>query len=107
MQKSEKKTALCERKRKERLDLVETYRDKLQERDAELVDLDADAKEWITNLAKAKEDRNRIAAVRSGSTPQHSGFQKGVRDGPVMVGLDMANKIEGTLQQIGLPTRPR
>ena len=71
------------------MDLAESYLDKLQERDAELVDLDADAKEWITNLAKAQEDRNRIAAVLSGSTPQHSGFQKDVRDGPVMVRLDM------------------
>ena len=88
------------------MDLAESYRDKLQERDAELVDLDADAKEWITNLAKAKEDRTRIAAVLSGSTPQRSGVQKAVRDGPVMVSLDMANKIQGTLQQIGAAFPP-
>ena len=53
-QKFENNAVLFQRKRKERLDLAESYRDKLQERDAELVDLDADAEEWIINLAKAK-----------------------------------------------------
>ena len=88
------------------MDLAEFYRDKLQERYAELVDLDADAKEWIPNFAKAKEDRTRIAAVLSGFTSQHSEIQKAVRDGPVMVSLDMANKIQGTLLQIGAAFPP-
>ena len=52
------------------------------------------------------EDRKRIAAVLSVSTPQHNGFQKDVRDGPVMVSLDMAIQIQGTLQQIGAAFPP-
>ena len=53
-QKHERKAAYDEKKRKDRLDLVEAHNIALQERDAELVDLDAAAREWATKLAKAK-----------------------------------------------------
>ena len=62
-QEYEKRTALCEKKRKE------------------LFDFDADAQEWATNLAKAKGNRSQIAAGLAGSTPHHSDGQKALRGG--------------------------
>ena len=105
-QKHERKAAYYEKKRKERLDPAEAHQIALQERDAELVDLDAAAREWATELAKAKEDRARIAAVLSGSELQHSDIQTAARAGPVMVSLDMAGQVQGTLDKISASFPP-
>ena len=98
MKKHERKVAYSKNNGKERHDLAEAHKIALQHRDAELVDLDAEAREWATNHAKAKTDRARIAAILSGSELQHSDAQPAARAEPIMVSFELACKIKNALQ---------
>ena len=102
----QKKTMQYEQKLKERQDFLEAHRLALRERDAELADLDAAVREAASKLAKAREDHARVCSAASGLTPQHSDTHPAVRAGRVIVSIDMAGQIQGTLDKISASFPP-